>query len=166
MKKIISLVGIGLVVAALVPGIAVAGKKAGAHQMIEGNIAMQAPPSDATDNPNGCYSGVHRRLSVISQGQINGVVGFDFDIDKATWGKKFRLTSETAGVDIDITFYTDFGTLEQATDTAFAPATAAFETRSAEGEAGKVPASMTKAIVCMKSGQNADFMYMAGAGVK
>ena len=164
MRKLVSLVLAGVVLAAL-PGAAVAGGK-GVHQHVEGHIAMQAPPSDATDNPDGCYSGVHRRLAVLSQEQINGVVGFHFDVDPATWGKKFRLTPDTAGVDIDITFYSEFGTLEQATDTSFAPANFGFETRSDKGEAGKIPADMTKAIVCMKAGQNADFTYTGGAGVK
>ena len=164
MKKLVSLMLAGAVIAAL-PGAAVAGKKA-PHQHVQGNIAMQAPPSDATDNPNGCYSGVHRRLAVISGEQINGVVGFHFDVDPKTWNKKFRLTPDTAGVDIDITFYSEFGTQEQATDTAFAPANFAFETRDENGEKGKIPADMTKAIVCMKTGQNADFTYTGGAGVK
>ena len=164
MRKLASLVLTGLVLAAL-PGAAVAGKKA-PHQHVQGNIALQAPPSDATDNPDGCYSGVHRRMAVLSQGQVNGVVGFHFDIDPATWNKKFRLTPDTAGVDIDITFYSEFGTLEQAADTAFAPANFGFEKRDDKGEAGKIPADMTKAIVCMKTGQDADFTYTGGAGVK
>ena len=165
MKKMISLVAASLVVAAMVPGIATAGGK-GAKQEVTGHIAMQAPPADATDNPNGCYSGVHRRIAVVSQMQVNGVVGFHFDLDPATWGKKFRLSNVTPDVDIDITFYSDFGTMEQATDTAFAPMTVGFEERNTEGEFGIVPKDMTKAIVCMKVGQNADFTYTAGAGVK
>ena len=164
MKKLALLVLAGAVLTAL-PGAAVAGKKA-AHQHVTGNIAMQAPPSDATDNPDGCYSGVHRRLAVLSQEQINGIVGFHFDVDPATWGKKFRLTPDTAGVDLDITFYSEFGTMEQAAEPSFAPANLGFETRDDKGEAGKIPAEMTKAIVCMKTGQNADFTYTGGAGVK
>ncbi len=166
MKKLIALVAASMAVAALVPGTAAAGKKKGASQVVTGHIAIQAPPSDATNNPNGCYSGVHRRIAVVSQGQVNGVVGFHFDLDPATWNKKFRLVPDTAGVDIDITFYTDFGTTEQATDTAYAPYTVGFEERDTDGEAGIVPPDMTKVIVCMKAGANADFTYTAGAGVK
>lgn len=165
MKKLVLLAAAGVMVASLVPGSALAAKKA-ARQEVAGHIAMQAPPSDATSNPNGCYSGVHRRIAVASQEQINGVVGFHFDLDRKTWNKKFRLTPVTEGVDIDITFYADFGTLEQATDISYAPATLGFEQRNTEGEAGKVPPNMTKAIVCMKAGQDADFLYEAGAGVK
>jgi hypothetical protein len=166
MKKLVSLVAAGMVVAALVPGAAVAGKKAPVRQEVSGNIAMQAPPSDATDNPNGCYSGVHRRIAVLSQMQINGIVGYHFEIDPATWGKKFRLSAVTEGVDLDITFYDGFGATEQAAEPSYAPATLGFEERNNEGEFGKVPAEMTLAIVCMKTGQNADFLYEAGAGVK
>lgn len=165
MKKIISIVAAGLLVAAIVPGMASAAKK-GARQDVEGNIALQAPPSDATDNPNGCYSGVHRRLNVATQMNANGIVGYHFEIDPKTWNKKFRLSAITPDVDLDITFYTEFGTLEQATDTAFAPYTVGFEDRNTDGEFGKVPADMTLAIVCMKTGTNADFTYSAGAGVK
>ena len=165
MKKVISIVAVGLMLAAVVPGVASAGKK-GARQDVEGNIALQAPPSDATDNPNGCYSGVHRRVNVATQMNANGIVGYHFEIDPKTWNKKFRLTPVTPDVDIDITFYTEFGTLEQATETSYAPYTVGFEDRNTDGEFGKVPADMTLAIVCMKVGNNADFTYSAGAGVK
>ena len=166
MKKIIVLVALCVAAAALVPGSAVAGKKKAVRQEVAGHIASQAPPSDATSDPNGCYSGVHRRIAVVTQEQVNGVVGFHFDIDPGTWNKKFSLTPVTAATDIDITFYTDFGTLEQASDTAYAPFTVAFAERDTAGEAGIVPPDMTKAIVCMKIGMNADFTYEAGAGVK
>ena len=165
MKKVISFVLMGLVVAALIPGTAVAGKK-GVRQDVTGHIALQAPPSDATTNPNGCYAGVHRRIAVATQEQVNGVVGFHFDVDPATWNKKFRLTPTTAGIDIDILFYSEFGTIDQATDTAYAPTNYAFEERNTDGEAGKIPADVTKALVCMKVGNNADFTYSGGAGVK
>lgn len=163
MNKLVKLVALGMVASTALAGAAVAGK--GARQDVSGTIAMQAPPSDATDNPNGCYSGVHRRFAIATQEQVNGVVGYHFDVDAATWGKKFRLTPGSA-VDIDITFYSEFGTVEQATDTGFAPYNLTFEERNNDGEFGKVPADMTKAIVCMKAGQNAAFTYSAGAGVK
>lgn len=164
MKKLISLLAAGLMVAAFVPGVATASKKA--RQDVEGSIALQAPPSDATSDPNGCYAGVHRRLNVISQMQANGIVGFHFEIDPATYNKKFRLTTETPATDLDITFYSEFGTVEQATDTAYAPYTVGFDERNTDGEFGKVPPDMTLAIVCMKVGNDASFTYSAGSGVK
>lgn len=165
MKKVVSLLALGLVASTAISGAAVAGKAKGARQDVSGTILMQAPPSDATNNPNGCYAGVHRRLAVVSQEQVNGVVGYHFEVDPGTWKKKFRLTPGSA-VDIDITFYSEFGTVEQATDTAYAPVNYTFEERDNEGEAGVVPADVTRAIVCMKTGQNATFTYSAGAGVK
>ncbi|MDQ4024034.1 MAG: hypothetical protein M3217_00865 [Actinomycetota bacterium] len=164
MKKLATLIALGLIASTALAGAAVAGKK-GVRQDVSGTIAMQAPPSDATDNPNGCYAGVHRRTAIVTQEQVNGIVGFHFDVDPGTWGKKFRLTPGSA-VDIDITFYSEFGTLEQATDTGFAPYNMTFEERNNDGEFGVVPKDMTKAIVCMKTGQNAPFTYSAGAGVK
>ena len=165
MKKIISLVVVGLLAGSALTMPATAGKKKKKKkvvtQTVEGHILMQAPPAEATSNPNGCYSGVHRRVNVAAQEQANGIVGYHFDIDKKTWKGKFKLVPLTEGVDIDITFYTEFGTLEQATDTAYAPATVGFEERNTEGEKGKVPPKMNRAIVCMKSGQNADFSYVA-----
>ena len=166
MKKIVTLVAVGLVVSTVLSGgAAVAGKKKGVRQDVEGHIYMQAPPSDATSNPNGCYSGVHRRFAIITQEQVNGVVGYHFDIDPGTWKKKFVLTPGSA-VDIDITFYDGFGTLDQATDTSYAPYNVGFEERDNEGESGIVPENVTKAIICMKTGTDADFTYSAGAGVK
>ena len=167
MKKLATLVALGLVAATALSGSAAAGKGKGVRQDVSGTIAMQAPPSDATDNPNGCYAGVHRRMAIATQEQVNGVVGFHFDVDPGTWNKKFRLTpGEGGAIDIDITFYSEFGTVEQATDTGYAPYNMTFEERDNDGEFGKVPPDMTKAIVCMKVGQQASFTYSAGAGVK
>ena len=165
MKKIIVLVTLCVAAATLLSSAAIAGKK-GVRQEVAGHIALQAPPADNTDNPAGCFSGVHRRIAVLSQEQVNGVVGYHFTVDPGTWNKKFRLANVTPDVDIDITFYTEFGTAEQAADTTFAPMTVAFEERNTTGEFGKVPPDMTRAIVCMKIGNNADFTYEAGAGVK
>jgi hypothetical protein len=166
MKKLIASMAVAVLAGSLLSGAALAAKKA-AHQHVDGHILMQAPPSDATDNPNGCYSGVHRRSAVATQEQVNGVVGFHFDVDPGTWKKKFRLApAEGEAADIDITFYSEFGTPEQATDTAYAPVNYSFEERNEDGEFGKVPVDVTKAIVCMKVGQDVDFTYMAGKGVK
>lgn len=164
MRKIASLIALALAATSVVAATAIAAGPA--RQEVSGHIASQAPPADATSNPNGCYAGVHRRIAVATMEQVNGIVGFHFDVDKATWKKKFRLTPVTAGVDIDILFYSEFGTLDQATDTAYAPYNVAFEERNTDGEFGKVPADVTKGLVCMKAGMNADFLYEAGAGVK
>ena len=172
MKKALAIVAVAALAASAFSGSAVAAKKKKpkpVKQEVKGHIVSQAPPAEHTNNPAGCYAGVHRRVAVAtSEGQeANGVVGYHFDIDKKTWGKKFRLVNETPDVDIDITFYTEFGTPEQVFgDPAYAPATYGYEERNTDGEVGKVPAQMNKAIVCMKTGMQADFTYTAGTGVK
>lgn len=45
-----------------------------------------------------------------SLGAGNGIAGYAFDIDRATWGKRFKLRSDASlfpDVDLDITFYYD-----------------------------------------------------------
>jgi hypothetical protein len=160
MRKLIALAVTGLLAASLLPGAAQAGKKP--KQSVEGQIAMMAPWAGETLAT--CYSGGHRRLQVVTQEQANGIIGYSFDVDKKTLNKKFTLepTGGQGDVDLDITFYTDFGTLEQATDTAYAPLNASYETREPGGEAGKVPSFAKKVIVCMHTGAGASFTYNAG----
>ena len=90
--------------------------------------------------------------------------GYHFDVDPGTWNKEFVLevTGGEGDVDLDITFYTEFGTPEQQTDPSYAPPNQTYETRSPGGEKGTVPANMKKAIVCMWSGANSTFVYKAG----
>lgn len=162
MRKVIGTAAALMLIAASFGGAASAAPK---QQTVEGSVAMMAPfPADLTS----CYSGLHRRLAVVTQEQVNGVVGFHFDVDPATAKKPFKLevTGGQGAVDLDISFYTEFGTVEQATDTAYAPANVAFEEREPGGEAGIVPEGMTKAIVCMYDGQASTFTYTAGKGVK
>jgi hypothetical protein len=101
---------------------------------------------------------------------VNGIVGFEFDVDPATIGKPFVLevTGGQGDVDLDITYYTEFGTTEQALDRTHAPTNHSFEAREAGGESGVIPKGVewTKAIVCMHTGAEATFTYTAGKGVK
>ncbi len=165
MKKLIALGASSLVALSLIGGASTAAPK---QQKVDGSIAMMAPYAGSTLAT--CYSGLHRRLMVVSgeAAPLNGVVGYSFDLDPATNKKPFVLevTGGQAGVDLDITFYTEFGSVEQATDTAYAPANYSYETRAAGGEAGTVPDGMKKAIVCMHTGAGATFTYTAGKGVK
>lgn len=155
MRKVFSLTAAALVAAALLPGGAHA---AGKKQVVEGSIAI-ATPGDAIE-AGSCNFGAHRRPRLFTQMLFpNGVVGYDFDVDPATVGKKFKLTTETAGADLDLAFYTDMG---DPTDPAGAPTNIAFETRKEGGESGKVPPTMTKVLVCMAAGSNATFTYTAG----
>jgi len=160
-KLVVAAACAAALVASLVPQASAAAKQ----QKVEGSIAMMAP---FFGDLNSCYAGGHRRIAVLSQGHVNGVVGYHFDIDPATWNKNFKLevTGGQGDVDLDMTFYTEFGTVEQATDTGYAPANISFEEREPGGESGKVPAEMNKAIVCMWNGMDAEFTYTAGKGVK
>lgn len=162
MKKLIAALSAGFVLAALVVAPTSAAPK---QQTVEGSIAMRAPFTDLA----ACYAGLHRRVAVMTMENVNGVVGYHFDVDQATAGKPFVLevTGGQQNPDLDITFYTEFGTVEQATDTAYAPTNVGFEDRAPGGEAGIVPkGGFEKAIVCMFDGYGASFKYTAGKGVK
>ena len=130
-------------------------------QTVEGSVATANPfPQD----PNSCYSGKHRRGAVLSDGGNQGTDGYHFDVAEGTNGQNFVLevTGGEGDVDLDITFYTEFGTVEQQSDTAYAPPNQSYESRGPGGEKGTVPEGMKKAIVCMLTGANATFTYKAG----
>ncbi len=162
MRKLGVLALVGLMAAALpVSGSTAAGKT----QTVDGSVALRAVfPQDT----NSCFAGAHRRVAVATGEQNNGVVGYHFDVDKKSWKKPFTLevTGGQAAVDLDIVFYPEFGTMEQATDTAYAPPTVTFENRGPGGETGKVPKGMNKAIVCMYDGVGSTFTYTAKLGKK
>ena len=159
MRKATGIILAGLLALSLIPGAATAG----GAQHVDGSIAMMAPFSSTEGVAISCYSGLHRRINVVAQGHVNGVVGYHFDVDKKTWGGKFKLdvTGGQGDVDLDITYYPEFGTVEQAADTTYAPPTVAYEERGPGGEAGVVPKGMNKAIVCMYQGAAAEFSYHA-----
>jgi hypothetical protein len=131
-------------------------------QTVTGEIQQPAPFVD-TANPGtvGCYAGKHRREAVLTDGANQGVDGWHFEVDPKTLGKNFVLTADggEGTPDLDITFYTEFGTPEQIADPTYAPPSQAFETRGPGGETGTVPAGMKLAIVCMLDGANVPFTY-------
>ena len=154
LKKALAVAAVTLVAAALIPSATAAGKK----QVVEGTIAL--PMSGDAIEAGTCNFGAQRRPRLFSQMIFpNGIVGWDFDVDPRTVGKKFKLTTETAGTDLDISFYMDMG---DPADPAGAPTNIPFETRKEGGEAGKVPPGMTKALICMFAGSEAAFNYTAG----
>ena len=165
MKKLIA-IGIAVLLAVPLGGTAaLAGKKK--QQKVEGSVA------GAARHPDGCYSGVHRRLQAITMQNANGLVGYDWDVDKATWNKPFvlELTGGVGTVDLDITYYLGERTkledfVEEGGDPAV-PATVAYETHEEGGEKGTVPKGALWAIVCIYESENgagalADFTYTAG----
>ena len=163
MKKLVVLALSAALIGSLLHPATAAGKK----QVVEGTIALPAPYTDDT----GCYAGLHRRFAIVTQEQVNGIMGYHFDIDPATHGGKFKLeaTGGQGDVDLDIYFYSQFGTVDQvATDplNAGSPATVQFNTREPGGETGVVPQDFTKVIVCMYGGAQgggagATFTYTA-----
>jgi hypothetical protein len=170
MKKLLALLSSGLVAATLVAPAGAAPKQ----QKVEGTILMPAPFTDDT----GCFSGVHRRLNAAAMGNHNGLVGYSFAVDKATWNKPFKLDvagGQGSHIDMDITFY--LGPLTTADDIVAAggdpppPPTVAFADRAPGGEKGTVPKMAENVIICMYGGGQgagfaADFAYAAGKGVK
>ena len=148
----------------LMPGTAGAGKP---KQTVEGGVVVGAQYPDGS-----CYPGLQRRLQAVTQG-ANGVVGYDFDVDKKTWNKKFvmELTGAQGAVDLDITYYlaerTKLEDFVEAGGDPAVPPTIAFQTREEGGEAGTVPKGAVYAIVCAFESPNtagalADFTYNAG----
>ena len=169
MKRFVAVALTAMVAASLVgqPATAAKKKKKGYTQSVEGSIALPIKHVNYETQEISCYSGVHRRGNMATEGNDhNGVVGFSFDVDKRTVGKAFAL-SVGGEQDLDITFYNEFGTRDQLADPGYAPGLAEnFQERGAGGEAGIIPVGTTKAIVCMFEGTQSTFTYKAGAGVK
>ena len=170
MRKLIGVAASGLMAMSLLGAPASAGKAK--IQTVEGSIALRAPFVSQEEQLKTCYAGVHRRLTLATQGNANGVVGWNFEVDPSTYGKPFKL--EVSGgqmsPDMDITFYmTGLGSIDDhaASPPWGTPAVAInFEDRAPGGEQGIVPKDATDAIVCMFEGYGADFVYTAGKGVK
>ena len=166
MKKILTLAIAALMAATLMP--AAHAKKP--KQAVEGTIAFPAPFAQGTFD--GCWGGLTRRTSAQSGGSVNGVTGYYFDIDKATWNKKFKLdvTGGEGTVDLDIFLYIHWPDQAETADDPVnggTPTSVDFQTRGEGGEAGVVPEGAVKAIVCMYGGPdgygyNASFNYTAG----
>lgn len=153
MKRIVAL-ALSMIVVLSLASSASAGRKT--VQRVEGAVALPTPTPD-----NVCFSGLQRRARLMSQLLFpNGVVGFDFDVDPKTAGKKFELeVTEGAGADLDVNFYTDLGTVD---DPAGNPPVVSFEERKEGGEVGTVPAGYSKVIVCAYAGSDVSFTYTAG----
>lgn len=169
MKKSFVIAVSAVTILALVPGVSAGGKK-GKKQREKGSVA------GAARHPDGCYSGVHRRLQAFLGEGADGLVGYDFDVKKATWNKPFvlKLTDGLGTVDLDITYYLgERTTVEDFVNQGdpAVPPTVGFETRTEGGEVGIVPKGAVYAIVCIYESEGgvggaASFNYVAGKGVK
>jgi hypothetical protein len=164
MKQVLALALAATLFAALSPVGAQAGTVG--PQKHEGNVLLPAPgPND----PTGCWQGWARRAWIFSGGATASPLGDMFEIDKSTWGGKFKL--EVAGgmagtEDLDVTFYANPGTVDPVNDPAQQGGiveTGSYLTREAGGEVGTVPPTSTVVLVCLATGTgaNADYTYTA-----
>lgn len=160
MKKLIALLLVATVAGALASGPALAKKKKTkktTKQDYAGSIMLPAPY--AADGS--CFFRLERLTAVYGADAATGMVGAHFDVDPATVGQKFELhlLGGSADADLDIAFYAGYG---DPTDPTTAPANVGFEEREPGGETGVIPPGMSKAIICMPTGQNAEFHYTTG----
>lgn len=164
------LIGIGL---ASVIALSLVGAPATARvapQKEEGSIIFPAPFAQGTFD--GCWGGLTRRTGTATSDATNGLFGYHFAIDKATWNKKFVLkaTGGEGSVDLDLFLYTFYPGPEETPNDPVnggTPVSVDYQTRKAGGEKGIVPQGATDAIVCMYGGPegqgfNATFTYTAG----
>lgn len=174
MRRLVAVLLVGSLVAVSLAPSALAGKKKKKKPVVQieaGEVFLPTPyPHPSSDD---CFSGLHRRLSVLSGSASphQGTFGWEFDVDERTWGKNFVLeVTGGASPDLDITFYGTLGTVDQVVgDPVYAgsPYAVTYGTRNTDGEAGEVPSETTKVIVCMMAGgAQATFDYRAGHGVK
>ncbi|MGH2805868.1 MAG: hypothetical protein ACRDKT_01205 [Actinomycetota bacterium] len=167
MKKTIALILASALAFAFVPSTAGAAKKP--VQTEEGMVLLPLPFTD----DSGCYAGVWRRAHAFTGDAARGLIGWNFEIDKKTWNKKFNLkvSGGQGYVDMDIYFYlgpltTPGDFVEQGGDPA-APAAVSYNTREAGGEKGTVPKGAENVILCLYGGAQgtgggANFVYTAG----
>lgn len=166
MKRTFALALVATLFAALAPG-----AQAGAvpPQKQEGNV-MLAGPGPNGETTGGCWTGWARRAWIFSGGATAGPLGSMFEIDKSTWGGKFKLevTGGAMGTeDLDMTFYANPGTVDPVNDPAQQGGgiseTGSYLTREAGGEVGTVPPGSTVVLICLAitTGANADYTYTA-----
>ena len=122
-------------------------------------------PTPHPQDPAICFQGVARRINMLSQGTVSGPFGEIFDIDKATWGGKFKLevpSGATGREDMDLYFFQTFGGTIPEDPILNSPVILhQYQERKPGGEVGTVPPEATKAIACLFDGAAASFEYKA-----
>jgi hypothetical protein len=169
MKRVITAVLALTLVAALAP---LGAQAAPAPQTEEGSVLLPGPGPNG-ETTGGCWTGWARRFWIFSSGATAGPFGYMFEIDKTTWGGKFKLDVTAGGMgteDLDMTYYATPGTIDPADPAMQAGIVeaGAYLTREAGGESGIVPETATVALVCLAigSGYNAEFTYTAAPPAK
>lgn len=117
-------------------------------QTVAGTVAVPNPTKAAANVTR------HGRTLGFVGAQSNGVVSWWFKVDPNTWGGEFVLSSPTAGADFDALFYSDPGTIADASTT-----TAEFLGASGDGERGIIPAGTTFVLLYPAGAPNAAFTY-------
>lgn len=139
MRKKSMFVATALAVSSLVsPNVVAAKPRAkAAKQVVTGDITVGTP---------NCATQIHRRGNVAT-GSLNGITGFDFDLDTKTWGGKFRLDvtagAEVTNLDMIIIFYAEYGgPADDVTGVVY-------DNTDEPGEYGIVPPGTTKALISL-----------------
>ncbi len=167
MRRMITLVLAAALLAAVSPVAGHAGAAAG-PQKESGSVLLPGPgPNGGTGD--GCWTGHARRAWIFTGGATSGPMGYIFEIDKSTWGGKFKLevTSGVMGTeDLDMTFYAKPGTVDPVNDPAQQGGiveTGSYLTREPGGETGTVPPTSTLVLICLGTGTgfDAEFEYTA-----
>src|SRR5688500_1481084 len=109
MRKLLAVAMASLMVAGMVSGSAVAGKKKKqVAQHVEGTILLPQP-GGALGNCN--YRPQRATMGASGEAFPNGVLGFTFNVDPKTVGQPFKLevTGGEGDVDLDIGCYSEYG---------------------------------------------------------
>jgi plastocyanin len=172
MRKIATLLTLALAMGLLVPGAAQGRQGEEEVQSVTGTImfptrftSYSVPPNPDTTRAeleNG-WPGLVRR-GYVAAAASNGVIGYVFPVDSATWLGRFELAvnSEAAtpdGVDkadLGIYFYSHLG---DAAGQATPVTVAEYERRALGGEEGFIPPGSNYGIVFMSRGANVAFSY-------
>lgn len=173
MRRTIMLVVATAVVATLTPLAVQAEAPSPVPPQKESGTVLLPGPGPNGETTGGCWTGWPRRFWIFSGGATAGPMGSMFEIDKSTWGGKFKLkvTGGASGAeDLDLTFYGDPGQIDPADPAQQGGIAEAgfYRTRKAGGEAGTVPRTATVALICLAigSGANAEWEYEAKPPVK
>jgi plastocyanin len=152
-----------LTAAAVAAALAVPAAALAAAAPDPGPVVQEVSGTVAVPNPTKAGQNVTRpaRTAGLVARPSDGVLGWFFEVDQATWGGQFLLTTATAGADLDVIFYSDPGTpADNSTSSA------EFVGTDGDGEAGIVPAGTTHALIYAAAAPNADFRYVGSAPVQ
>lgn len=165
MRRMTALAVLMALTALAVPTGAQAG---GGGQEVEGTVLGPSPGPNG-ETTGGCWTGWPRRFYIFTNGAVKETpFGSMFEIDKATWGGKFKLDVVSGAMgteDLDLTFYADPGEVDpnDPAQQGGITETGAYLNRKPGGEVGTVPETTTVALVCLDldSGYDAEFKYKA-----